>query len=328
MEKILACVLAIALLLTMSSCRPNEESATEKTTLIPAAVEEDAEETSGEQEEAAERSDPDKAGETAMSETPVEPSVPGDQGLTEQSETAVPEEQQNEEEVQQASFTQQHFTLRNGRVIGYWLYTPAGAVENMPLILYLHGGSGKGDDLELVTQADSLPQYLQNGQLAPEAYVLIPQLPAACRGWEDVQEALMQLVSAVQESCQTDPERVSLTGHSMGGTGVWQLALRYPDSFCAIAPLSGSVQASAENVSKLRSLPVWAVVGSEDAVVDPFLSVQMVEALSEQNAQAYTTVIEGADHFAVPEEAYLSGRFDIIGWLTGGASLPQEDFLH
>ena len=36
----------------------------------------------------------------------------------------------------------------------------------MPLILYLHGGSGKGDDLELVTQADSLPQYLQNGQLA------------------------------------------------------------------------------------------------------------------------------------------------------------------
>lgn len=198
----------------------------------------------------------------------------------------------------------------------------------MPLILYLHGGSGKGDDLELVTQADSLPQYLQNGQLAPEAYVLIPQLPAACRGWEDVQEALMQLLSAVQESCQTDPEGVSLTGHSMGGTGVWQLALRYPDSFCAIAPLSGSVQASAENVSKLRSLPVWAVVGSEDAVADPFLSVQMVEALSEQNAQAYITVIEGADHFAVPEEAYLSGRLDIIGWLTGGASLPQEDFLH
>ena len=178
MEKILACVLAIALLLTMSSCRTNEESATEKTTLIPAAVEEDAEETSGEQEEAAERSDPDKAGETAMSETPVKPSVPGDQGLTEQSETAVPEKQQNKEEVQQASFTQQHFTLRNGRVIGYWLYTPAGAVENMPLILYLHGGSGKGDDLELVTQADSLPQYLQNGQLAPEAYVLILQLPA------------------------------------------------------------------------------------------------------------------------------------------------------
>lgn len=142
-----------------------------------------------------------------MSETQVKPSVPGDQGLTEQSETAVPEEQQNEEEVQQASFTQQHFTLRNGRVIGYWLYTPAGAVENMPLILYLHGGSGKGDDLELVTQADSLPQYLQNGQLAPEAYVLIPQLPAACRGWEDVQEALMQLVSAVQESCQTGPGR-------------------------------------------------------------------------------------------------------------------------
>lgn len=138
----------------------------------------------------------------------------------------------------------------------------------------------------------------------------------------------MQLLSAVQESCQTDPERVSLTGHSMGGTGVWQLALRYPDSFCAIAPLSGSVQASAENVSKLRSLPVWAVVGSEDAVVDPSLSLQMVEALSEQNAQAYITVIEGADHFAVPEEAYLSGRFDIIGWLTGGASLPQEDFLH
>ena len=45
----------------------------------------------------------------------------------------------------------------------YWLYTPSDPTENMPLIVYLHGGSGKGDDLELITAVDGFPKYLRGG---------------------------------------------------------------------------------------------------------------------------------------------------------------------
>ncbi len=33
----------------------------------------------------------------------------------------------------------------------YWLYTPSVPTDNMPLIIYLHSGGGKGDDLEFLT---------------------------------------------------------------------------------------------------------------------------------------------------------------------------------
>ena len=62
---------------------------------------------------------------------------------------------------------------------GYWLYTPENPAENMPLIVYLHGASGRGEDLNLVVADEDFPKYLKTGELGDvRAYVLIPQLPA------------------------------------------------------------------------------------------------------------------------------------------------------
>ena len=78
----------------------------------------------------------------------------------------------------------------------YWLYTPKNPVENMPLIVYLHGSSGKGDDLNILMNEDGFPQYLKNGQLGDvPAYILIPQLPAEKRGWASVSQSVYQLIS-------------------------------------------------------------------------------------------------------------------------------------
>jgi poly(3-hydroxybutyrate) depolymerase len=37
----------------------------------------------------------------------------------------------------------------------------------------------------------------------------------------------------------SDPERVYLTGHSMGGHGTWILGILFPDRFAAIGPSAG-----------------------------------------------------------------------------------------
>lgn len=52
----------------------------------------------------------------------------------------------------------------------------------------------------------------------------------------------------------------------MGGTGTWEIALLYPDLFSCIAPLSGSIRTTEENLSVFSGLPVWAFVGTEDTV--------------------------------------------------------------
>lgn len=197
--------------------------------------------------------------------------------------------------------------------LSYWLYTPQSTDTPKPLVLYLHGGSGKGRDLNAVLEAESLPRFLQEGQLAPDAYVVMPQLPANCKGWSDRTAHLLQLLADIKAQCSI--ARTALTGHSMGGTGCWELALAHPEAFCAAAPLSGSVQLTPQNLTSLQSLPVWAVVGSADTIVKPDASEQFITALHEKNSNALLTVREGATHFDVPQ-AYLDSTLGLLDWLT------------
>lgn len=214
-----------------------------------------------------------------------------------------------------SSFTQQTFSASGGECLRYWLYIPENAVNNMPLVVYLHGGSGKGDELSLVTEAESLPRFLQDGRLAPSCYVIAPQLPKTCRSWAEKKDALLELIDSVCRQYPIDPARVSLTGHSMGGTGTWELALACPERFSAAAPLSGSVQTMPANIQKLGSLPIWAVVGGADTIVDPASSERFIQILSHSNPNCRITVLDGTDHFSVPA-AYLDESLDIPGWLT------------
>ena len=204
----------------------------------------------------------------------------------------------------------------DGVTLNYWLYTPKNATVNMPLIVYLHGGSGRGDDLELITAVDGFPQYLRDGKITPEAYVLIPQCSSDYSGWGGkIKGGIIKLIDSVAIEHQIDTSRISLTGHSMGGTGVWKMALSYADKFSAIAPLSGGIELVDANIEKLRGISVWAVVGTEDTIVDPQSSIDFITELSKVNQNATITELEGVDHFTVPSTAYLTKDFDIIGWL-------------
>ena len=52
-------------------------------------------------------------------------------------------------------------------------------------------------------------------------------------------EELIQLVDHVIGKLNVDPERVYVTGLSMGGYGTWRLAATYPDRFAAAVPICG-----------------------------------------------------------------------------------------
>jgi pimeloyl-ACP methyl ester carboxylesterase len=58
--------------------------------------------------------------------------------------------------------------------------------------------------------------------------------------WEDWGRLDALEVKAIAEKKYgTDPERVYLTGHSMGGHGTWFMSATYPDKFAAIGPSAG-----------------------------------------------------------------------------------------
>lgn len=49
----------------------------------------------------------------------------------------------------------------------------------------------------------------------------------------------LEVLEKVKERFPIDPNRVYLTGHSMGGHGVWHIGLSHPDLFAAMAPSAG-----------------------------------------------------------------------------------------
>lgn len=217
-----------------------------------------------------------------------------------------------------AAVTSSSLTEGSFGAMGYLLYTPADAKPDMPLILYLHGGHGKGSDLSVLTGTDGFPQYLADGRLGEvAAYVLIPQLPAEWRGWKPAADTVMQLLEQICTEKSIDRSRISLTGHSMGGTGTWDLALAYPEVFSRIAPMSGSVQTTTQTLAALADMPVWAFVGEDDVVVKPESSEQFIAALQARNAEAQITVFPETDHVGVLQKGWLETGVALLDWLIG-----------
>src|SRR4029434_2940175 len=74
--------------------------------------------------------------------------------------------------------------------------------------------------------------------------VVSPQNPApdrnkpGFRGW-DPKAVKGLLDEVIANHKQADPDRVYLTGLSLGGFGTWSTAAAYPDTFAAIAPICG-----------------------------------------------------------------------------------------
>lgn len=209
--------------------------------------------------------------------------------------------------------------------LDYWLYTPENPEEDMPLIVYLHGAGGRGENLAQVTAEEDFPKYLQNGELGDvRSYVIIPQLSSGLRSWSDVDDLLYGLIQETVCSLSIDEDNISLAGFSMGGTGVWELAAEYPALFSRIAPLAGSAREVLKHISLLEDVPVRAFVGADDTVIAPNSSQQMIRELKKAGADAHITVLDGADHVSVPYLVFHDESITLVDWLISGRSPSQS----
>jgi predicted peptidase len=176
----------------------------------------------------------------------------------------------------------------------YLLFLPPGydARQRYPMILFLHGGGERGDDLSRVA-VHGPPKLVQQ---RPEEFpfiVVSPQVPAD-RIWST--RVLDALLDEVTERYAVDPDRIYVTGLSMGGYGTWHLAFEFPDRFAAIAPISGG--GTITGACTVRHLPVWAVHGARDDVVPVSRTEELVNRLRGCDGHIRYTRYEDAGHDA------------------------------
>lgn len=197
----------------------------------------------------------------------------------------------------------------------YYLYTPENPTDDMPLIIYLHGGTNKKADVKELLATDGFPKYLYEGYYGDlRAYVAIPKLSNDYKGWSDIYEQIRDMIKSLNTNYGIDMSKISLTGHSMGGTGTYQLQVKLPNTFACIAPMSGSIRYTEDNLTALSKTKIWAFVGTDDTIVDPESSRTIIGKLQEISATAKITELDGATHFDVPALAYKND--ELICWLV------------
>jgi predicted peptidase len=91
-----------------------------------------------------------------------------------------------------------------------------------------------------------------------------------------------------------DPERIYLTGLSMGGFATWAWAIEQPERFAALAPVCGG--GNPLEVHKIRAVPVWAFHGAQDDIVPLQKSKEMVAALKACSGKVRLTVYPKTGH--------------------------------
>ena len=171
-------------------------------------------------------------------------------------------------------------------------YTPENPGKKLPLVLQLHGagerGSG-GEDLDLV-EVWGFPQLLKSGEY-PCMFVF-PQCPKETF-WAARVESILAFIDQLLECYDIDPDRIYLTGLSMGGYGTWYTAMAAPERFAAIAPVCGGGMAWNAHV---LTMPVWAFHGAEDTSVSVFHSDDMVERMRKSELDVRYSRFDGVGH--------------------------------
>ncbi len=192
-------------------------------------------------------------------------------------------------------------------------YTPD---KQWPAIVFLHGSGECGTDGQKMIIQGIGRNILWNADRWP-CIVLFPQNPGAPRGsqganreqslamrsWTRCDAAVMKMLEETRAAYSIDPDRIALTGLSLGGHGAWSIGAAHPDVWCAIAPICGFADAPGgfappETIAaKLKDVPMWIFHGDADDVVSPDHSRNVAAAMKAAGARdVRLTIYPGVNH--------------------------------
>lgn len=137
-----------------------------------------------------------------------------------------------------------------------------------------------------------------------------PLLPV---GWDYVEQDLLGMLNAVQQSYNTDPSRLYLTGLSYGGFGTWYMASKHPDLFAAIAPVVGWGHPDLMPPIAKAKLPVWAFAGGRDTAVNKKFFYPGLAKLEELGDKEVRFTVE--EDMAHDTWKRVYARDDLYQWL-------------
>lgn len=220
-------------------------------------------------------------------------------------------------------------THKSDWLMPYRLFRPD-ARGKLPLVVYLHGSGGSGDDnakqLGLGNVFGTRVWLLPENQQRFPCYVVAPQTN---RGWiryaaeptadgvarpvpglGDGNRLALEIVDELKREFPIDDRRIYVTGQSMGGAGVWNMLAHRPGSFAAAVICCGS--ASADDGTGSIGTPLWNFHGDADQTVPVAVSRRRIAARRKAGGRPLSTEYAGVDH-AVWQWAFTEP--ELVKWV-------------
>lgn len=200
----------------------------------------------------------------------------------------------------------------------FWVYTPIDyfySQEQTPVIIFLHGASLCGRNLERVRRYGPLDAIVKGRQI--DALTIVPQNPGGA--WSP--KKIMDVLDWVKSRYACDTTRVYVLGMSLGGYGTMDVCGTYPDRIAAGMALCGGT--SLKDVSGLGRLPFWIIHGTADRAVPVSKSKTVVESLKRDgnDTRLLYDWLNGANHGAPARIFYLRKTYD---WLFSHSLLDKD----
>ena len=198
-------------------------------------------------------------------------------------------------------------TITNKTTYPFWINVPdKESTEKQPVLIFLHGKSLSGTDLNRVRRYGVL-RAMDKGRKIP-AIVVAPQV--AKGNWNP--DKVLEVLEYVKKNYNVDESRIYVCGMSLGGYGTLHFAGKYADKITAAVAICGG--GNAKDGCKLATIPLWIQHGDVDYIVPMSESKKVVDAIKkcDENADVTITIIKGGNHGNVERLFHEDAMYD---WL-------------
>lgn len=145
----------------------------------------------------------------------------------------------------------------------YMIYVPKNMESGKiyPVALFMHGCCGKDYIATERNEVDPPVRMWHNFAADTQKIPTYIISPKTSRGWKQHFANLKFVIDSLIHYGHADPERLYVTGFSMGGGGTWEIIQQYSGYFAAAIPMGMDLRGDPE---KVKGIPIWANQGETD----------------------------------------------------------------
>lgn len=199
--------------------------------------------------------------------------------------------------------------------LNYILYIPTdlNTSRPVPLVIFLHGSGEFGSNINGVFNDNTAFVNGMRNRKWKGAVYLAPQCSKnneAEQNWSHCMSALKELIDYIVKTKNIDTDRISITGHSIGGIAVYEMIERYPNFFSVGVPVAGRYRGS--NVTALLNTKIRAYHGSMDTHVKYASGKETIEKIQARGGDAELITLKDKGHAIQPA---VYDNTDCLNWM-------------